>query len=61
MRRFTTWHPPPSPSYLLCRQDAASRLFTPPLHTSAFAHRFPTAPQSCPPNAGSPHTAQSRN
>ena len=51
----------PSPSHLLCRQAAASRLFTPPVHTSAFPHLFPPAPQSCPPNAGSPQTAQSRN
>eukprot|EP00966_Prymnesium_polylepis_P174290 4032665-Prymnesium_polylepis.1 len=32
-----------------------------PGHTSALQHRFPPAPQSCPPHAGSPHTAQSRN
>eukprot|EP00966_Prymnesium_polylepis_P278040 6424584-Prymnesium_polylepis.1 len=36
--------------------------FSPPIRTySVFPHRFPPAPQSCPPHAGSPHTAQSRN
>eukprot|EP00966_Prymnesium_polylepis_P305717 7064626-Prymnesium_polylepis.1 len=51
----------PSPSHLLCRKAAASRLFTPRLHTSALPHRFPPSLQSRPFHAGSPHSAQSRN